>query len=133
MEDASPLERAAAPPPTPSSVLLQSVEPQRTLDDIFEVMTILGQLLTVQIVQHQKKSEEAMSLANDFYTLNKRSRQSEDEEEHLEKENIDEDDEALRVAEEYDDWYNNVYMPWYNNYVLEMEDMTAKFWECEGR
>jgi len=169
MEDASPLERAAAPPPTPSPVLLQSVEPQRTLDDIFEVMTILGQLLTVQIVQHQKKSEEAMSMANyyynpprsarpfyqqpavrgppvgvgappvvhdfvnvDFYTLNKRSRRSENEEEPLEKENIDEDDEALRVAEEYDDWYNNVYMPWYNNYVLEMEDMTAKFWECEG-
>jgi len=169
MEDASPLERAAAPPPTPSPALIQSLEPQRTLDDIFEVMTVLGQLLAVQIVQHQKKSEEAMSLANyyynpprsvrpfnqpaargppvgvgappvvhdfvnvDFYTFNKRSRRSSvDEEEHVETENIDEDDEALRVAEEYEDWYNNVYMPWYNNYVLEMEDMTAKFWECEG-
>merc|ERR1711936_87418 len=55
-EDASPFERSAAANPYGSSV--EDSEPVRTLDDVYEVMTILKQLIMVKIVQQQKQQEE---------------------------------------------------------------------------
>jgi len=68
-EDASPFERSAAANPYGSSV--EDSEPVRTLDDVYEVLTILKQLIMVKIVQQQKQEEEEqqmmMSYAGMFY------------------------------------------------------------------
>jgi len=70
-EDASPFERSAAANPYGSSV--EDSEPVRTLDDVYEVMTILKQLIMVKIVQQQKQQQEEeeeqmmMSYAGMFY------------------------------------------------------------------
>jgi len=68
-EDVSSLARAAAANPSVGSS--EGSEPVRTLDDVYEVMTILKQLMMVQIVQQQKQEEEEqeelMSYSEMFY------------------------------------------------------------------
>jgi len=66
-EDESPFERSASANPYVSSV--EDSEPVKTLDDVYEVMTILKQLMMVKIVQQQKQEEEEqiMSYAGMFY------------------------------------------------------------------
>ena len=55
-EDVSSLARAVAANPSVGSS--EGSEPVRTLDDVYEVVTILKQLMMVQIVQQQKQEEE---------------------------------------------------------------------------
>jgi len=175
------LERAAAGPSISSSQV--EIEPKRTLNDVYDVMTQLVQLVLVQIIQEENKPDPVMpnyyypsmpaqsptsyrrvksprkpkkptparaippghmrqqqvpfnhDLAGILSAIppsyddvsvhynfpNKRHRrEAEDEEDDADKEAIEE---ALIVALEYAEWYDNVYMPWYESQEHMMEDL----------
>merc|ERR1712098_787227 len=180
-EDVS-LERAAAGP----SISVSSVEmvPKKTLNDVYNVMTQLVQLVLVQIIQEENQPDPVMpnyyyypsmpaqspssyrrvksprkpkkptparaippghmrqqqvpfnhDLAGILSVIppsyddvsvhynfpNKRHRrEAEEEEDDADEEAIDE---ALIVATEYAEWYDNVYMPWYESQEHMLEDL----------
>jgi len=189
---ASPFERSAARIPHGGSV--EDSKPVRTLDDVYEAVTILKQLIMVQIVQKQKQEEEEqmlMSYAGMFYnpprsvrpsyqhlprrgkqsrarptppgyaqlaaygqgypgftklinsppesdgfiSLNERHRRSVDAEENEDDHvsnlvDTDENDEAIDVAQAYQEWYDAWYIDTYKEwYEQELKVATANFWE----
>jgi len=195
--DASPFERSAAANPYGGSV--KDSKPVRTLDDVYEAVTILKQLIMVQIVQKQKQEEEEQQMlmsyagmfsnpprsvrpsyehlprrgkqsrvrpsppgqaqlaaygqgypgftnlvnsppeTDSYISLNKRHRRSDDAEENEDDHmsNIvdrDENDEAIDVAQAYEEWYNAWYTDTYKQwYEQELKAATANFWvENEG-
>merc|ERR1712098_782189 len=175
------LERAAAGPSISVSV---EMEPKKTLNDVYNVMTQLVQLVLVQIIQEENKPDpvnpnyyyypsmpaqspssyrrgksprkpkkptparaippghmrqQQVPFNHDLAGIlnvippsyddvsvhynfpNKRHRRSTKEEE----DDADEEaiDEALIVATEYAEWYDNVYMPWYESQEHMLEDL----------
>jgi len=186
--NSSPFERSAAANPHGGSV--EDSKPVRTLDDVYEAVTILKQLIMVQIVQKQKQEEEEhqmlMSYAgmfsnpprsvrpsyqhqprrgkqgrarpsppgpaqlaaygpgypgftnlvnsppeSDGYRLRRSVDAEENEDDHVS--NIvdtDENDEALDVAQAYEEWYNAWFTDGYKEwYEQELKAATANFWE----
>merc|ERR1719481_1417333 len=175
------LERAAAGPSISVSV---EMEPKKTLNDVYNVMTQLVQLVLVQIIQEENKPDpvnpnyyyypsvsaqsatsyrrvksprkhkkptparaippghmrqQQVPFNHDLAGIlsaippsygdvsihynfpNKRHRrEAEEEEDDADEEAIDE---ALIVALEYAEWYDNVYMPWYESQEHMLEDL----------
>merc|ERR1711872_828001 len=139
------LERAAAGPSISSSQV--EIEPKRTLNDVYDVMTQLVQLVLVQIIQEENKPDPVMhnyyypSMPAQSPTSYRRVKSPRKPKKptparaippgHMRQQQVpfnhDADkeaiEEALIVALEYAEWYDNVYMPWYESQEHMMEDL----------